>query len=87
MDEPVQDDAVGVEKVTGLDGIDDRLAELLVARGLVSLRGLPGGRMKMIEIVLPRPTEPLVAVLEAAGFDKLRVLMQMRLDRSLPALW
>jgi hypothetical protein len=29
---------------------------------------------------LPSPTEPLVTALEAAGFQRLRVLVQMRLD-------
>jgi len=34
----------------------------------------------MVEIVLPSPAEPLVTALEMTGFQKLRVLVQMRLD-------
>ena len=58
-------------------GHHDRLASVLVSYGVASLRGIS---KKMIETVLPEPGEPLVAALEMAGFRKLRVLVQMRLD-------
>lgn len=54
-----------------------RIETTLVQQGITSLRGAP---KRMVEIVLPSPTEPLVAVLEATGFQELRVLVQMRLD-------
>jgi len=54
-----------------------RFETILVRQGIVSLRGAP---KKTVETVLPSPTEPLVMALEAAGFQKLRVLVQMRLD-------
>lgn len=57
-------------------GCDDRLAATLARQGLASLRRAP---KKMVETVLPSPTAPLVAALESAGFQKLRVLVQMRL--------
>ena len=50
---------------------------VLVQRGLAAL---PGAHKKLIESILPMPTGPLVSALEAAGFHKLRVLLQMRLD-------
>ena len=56
----------------------NRLETTLVQQGVVSLRG--SLKKKMVEIVMPGPTESLVAALEAAGFRKLRVLVQMRLD-------
>jgi ribosomal protein S18 acetylase RimI-like enzyme len=62
----------------------DRCFEaVLVHQGLSSLRD---ASEKMVEVLLPRPTEPLVAALEAAGFRELRVLVQMRLDlaRQIP---
>jgi hypothetical protein len=34
----------------------------------------------MVETTLPGSGEPLVAALEAAGFQTMRVLVQMRLD-------
>jgi hypothetical protein len=54
----------------------DCLETVLVQQGVASL-----GRasQKMIETVLPVPTDPLVAALESTGFQKLRVLVQMRL--------
>lgn len=57
-------------------GHSDCLETVLVRQGVASL-----GRAskKMVEIVLPGPTDPLVAALESAGFQKLRVLVQMRL--------
>ncbi|NIV40353.1 MAG: GNAT family N-acetyltransferase [Anaerolineae bacterium] len=60
-------------------GCSDCLETVLVQRGLASL-----GRAsrKMVETVLPGPTDPLVAALESAGFQKLRVLVQMRLGLS-----
>ncbi len=58
-------------------GHSGRLEAMLVQQGVASLRGAP---KKMVEAVLPSPADPLVVVLEAAGFQKLRVLVQMRLD-------
>lgn len=57
-------------------GHSDCLETVLVQQGVASL-----GRAskKMVETVLPGPTDPLVAALESAGFQKLRVLVQMRL--------
>jgi len=60
-------------------GHSDRLGTLetvLVQQGVASLGG---ASEKMVETVLPSPTEPLIAALEAASFQKLRVLVQMRL--------
>lgn len=54
-----------------------RLEATLVQRGIASLRGAP---KRMVEIVVPGTTKPLVVALEAAGFQELRVLVQMRLD-------
>lgn len=54
-----------------------RLETVLVQQGIASLRG---ACKKMVGIMLPDPTESLVAALEAASFQKLRVLVQMRLD-------
>jgi GNAT superfamily N-acetyltransferase len=56
----------------------DRLETVLVQQGVVSLRG--SLKKKMVEAVMPSPTESLVTAFEAAGFRKLRVLVQMRLD-------
>lgn len=56
---------------------DERLATLLVQQGLASLGS---AAKKMVETTLPGPGEPLVAALEAVGFQTLRVLVQMRLD-------
>lgn len=56
---------------------DGRFDAWLVQRGLASLRGLSD---TMVETILPRPTESLVGALEEAGFQKLRTLVQMRLD-------
>jgi ribosomal protein S18 acetylase RimI-like enzyme len=50
---------------------------MLVQRGMASLRGASN---KMVESILPSTTDPLVSALKAAGFRKLRVLVQMRLD-------
>lgn len=58
-------------------GRDGLFEAPLVQRGLGSL---PAARRKLVEIVLPSPTEPLVAALKAAEFRELRVLLQMRLD-------
>lgn len=57
-------------------GYSGRFETTLVHQGISSLRLVP---KKMIEIVLPSPMESLVTVLEAVGFRKLRVLVQMRL--------
>jgi hypothetical protein len=54
-----------------------RFEKVLVQRGLASLGG--SGR-KMIEVALPASSESLMATMEAAGFQRLRVLVQMRLD-------
>jgi ribosomal protein S18 acetylase RimI-like enzyme len=59
---------------------EGRFETVLVHQGMDSLRG---ASKKMVEIVLPRPAEPLIAALEAAGFRELRVLIQMRLDLAL----
>lgn len=56
---------------------DSCFEAVLVQQGVTSLRS---ASRKMVETVLPRPTEPLVAALETAGFQKLRLLVQMRLD-------
>ena len=53
------------------------LEAMLVQQGVATLCS---ASKKMIETVLPSPTEPLIAALKAAGFQKLRVLVQMRLD-------
>jgi ribosomal protein S18 acetylase RimI-like enzyme len=58
-------------------GHGDYLATLLVQRGVASLCGVP---RRMTETILPGPTDSLVEALEAVGFQKLRVLVQMRLD-------
>ena len=58
-------------------GHSGHLAAPLVQQGVASLRGAP---RKMVETVLPSPTEALITALEAFGFRKLRVLVQMRLD-------
>ncbi len=50
---------------------------VLVQQGLASLHGAP---MKMVDVVLPSPTQSLVAALEASGFQRSRRLVQMRLD-------
>jgi len=57
------------------------LETLLVQRGVAGLRT---AHKKMIETILPNPGESLVAALEAVGFQKLRVLVQMRLDLAQP---
>lgn len=57
----------------------DHLEAVLVQQGVFSLRGAPKNK-KMVETVLPNPTELLVAALEKVGFQKLRVLVQVRLD-------
>jgi GNAT superfamily N-acetyltransferase len=54
-----------------------RFEATLLQRGLASLGGAP---KKMVETVLPSTPEPLVAALEKAGFQRLRELVQMRLD-------
>jgi hypothetical protein len=56
---------------------DGRIERILARQGVASLRGAP---KKMVEIMLPATTEPLVVALEAEGFQELRVLVQMRLD-------
>lgn len=56
---------------------DGRFEALLVPQGIGSLRSV---HKRMVETVLPRPTPSLVAALKAAGFQELRVLIQMRLD-------
>jgi GNAT superfamily N-acetyltransferase len=56
-----------------------RLEAVLVQQGLSSLHGVP---KRMVGTILPYPNDALVAALETAGFEKLRVLVQMRLDLS-----
>jgi GNAT superfamily N-acetyltransferase len=54
-----------------------RFDNTLVQRGIASLGG---SSRKMIEVALSASSEPLTAAMEAAGFQMLRVLIQMRLD-------
>jgi ribosomal protein S18 acetylase RimI-like enzyme len=54
-----------------------RFENVLLRRAIASLRGAP---KKAVEILLPNATDSLVKVLQAAGFEELRVLVQMRLD-------
>jgi len=54
-----------------------RFEAVLVQQGVTSLRS---ASKKMVKTVLLSPTQPLVAALEAAGFQKLGVLVQMRLN-------
>jgi ribosomal protein S18 acetylase RimI-like enzyme len=54
-----------------------RFEDVLVRQAVASLRGAP---KKAIEILLPNPSDCLVAGLRTAGFEDLRVLVQMRLD-------
>lgn len=54
-----------------------RFESVLVQRGIASLRGAP---RKMVEAILPNFENTLVRALEAAGFQKARLLVQMRLD-------
>ena len=63
---------------------DGRIEGILARQGVASLRGAP---KKMVEIMLPATTEPLVVALEAEGFQELRVLVQMRLDLVQCASW
>jgi ribosomal protein S18 acetylase RimI-like enzyme len=58
-------------------GYSGRVETALVQRGMACLRSVPS---KMVEVVLTAPTDSLVAALEEVGFQKLRVLVQMRLD-------
>jgi len=60
-------------------GHSGHLETVLVQQGIACLRST-SKKMKMVEVVLPSATEPLVAALEMAGFQKLRVLVQMGLD-------
>jgi len=57
-------------------GHEGRFETGLVRQGIDSLRG---GSRKMIEAVLASPTVPLVKALEETGFQRDRVLVQMRL--------
>jgi ribosomal protein S18 acetylase RimI-like enzyme len=54
-----------------------RFEDVLVQWAIAGLRGAP---RKAVEILLPNATDALVAALGAAAFQKLRVLVQMRLD-------
>lgn len=54
-----------------------RFESVLVQQAMISLRG---ARRKAVEILLPNAAEVLIEALEVAGFRKLRVLAQMRLD-------
>jgi ribosomal protein S18 acetylase RimI-like enzyme len=58
-------------------GRSGRFENTLVQRGMASLGG--GGR-KVVEAALSAPPESLIAAMEAAGFRRLHVLIQMRLD-------
>lgn len=61
-------------------GHTGHLEATLVRKGMASLSAPQKVVKKMVETVLPSPVEPLVVALEAAGFQKQRVLVQMRLD-------
>lgn len=54
-----------------------RFEDVLLQQAVASLRG---ASKKAVEILLPSATDSLVAGLQAAGFEELRVLVQMRLD-------
>ncbi|MBN1814770.1 MAG: GNAT family N-acetyltransferase [Anaerolineae bacterium] len=54
-----------------------RFEDVLVQQAIISLWG---ARRKAVEILLPNAVEVLVEALEVVGFQKLRVLAQMRLD-------
>jgi hypothetical protein len=54
-----------------------RFEDVLVQRAVASLRGAPGN---MVEVLLPNPADSLVRALGMAGFQELRVLLQMRRD-------
>lgn len=54
---------------------------VLLQQALASLRGAP---KKAVEVLLPNATDSLVTGLKAAGFEELRVLVQMRLDLVMP---
>jgi ribosomal protein S18 acetylase RimI-like enzyme len=58
-------------------GHSGHVEAVLLQRGLASLHGAP---RKMVNVVLPTPTQSLVAALEASGFQTSRRLVQMRLD-------
>ncbi len=58
-------------------GRDGEFEDVLVRRGLTSLGDVS---RKMVEALLPRPTESLVAAFQAVGFRVLRELIQMRRD-------
>ena len=55
----------------------DRFEDILVRRAVSSL---PGAPEKMIEVLLPNPGDALVTALRKAGFQELRMLIQMRRD-------
>jgi hypothetical protein len=54
---------------------EGRTETALVRQGIASLRGSP---KKPIEIQLPMPGGQSLTALEEGGFEKLRVLIQMR---------
>jgi ribosomal protein S18 acetylase RimI-like enzyme len=54
-----------------------RFEDVLVQQAII---GLWGARRKAVEILLPNAVEVLIEALEVVGFQKLRVLAQMRLD-------
>ena len=56
---------------------ENRFETVLVQRGIASLRDV---HKKAVEVLLPKPLQPLVAALQTVGFQELRVLIQMRLD-------
>jgi len=55
---------------------EGRLEGPLVRRGVAGL----SGTRKVTEALMPAPTEPMIRALEAAGFERLRGLVQMQLD-------
>jgi GNAT superfamily N-acetyltransferase len=54
---------------------EGRFEGILVHRALAGLHRVS---RRMIEVFMPRPSEPLIAALESAGFQRLRMLVQMR---------
>jgi|YNPBryantNP2012_1023418.scaffolds.fasta_scaffold03437_4 ribosomal protein S18 acetylase RimI-like enzyme len=58
-------------------GDHEDIEAALVQQGMASLRSV---HKKMVESVLPNPSASLVGALEGCGFQRLRVLIQMRLD-------
>jgi ribosomal protein S18 acetylase RimI-like enzyme len=58
-----------------------RFEDVLVSRAISSLRGAP---KKVVEVLLPNPSDSLVTALRMVGFRELRVLIQMRRGLTAP---